>query len=64
MNSCVIFEIYHIESPTSPGNNEGGDDVGGQSIAALVGEIIGGILGMLIMIFCVSWYCYLWWYSD
>ena len=50
--------MYHIGPPTSLGNDDGGD--GGQSTAALVGEIIGAILGMLIMICCISWYCYLW----
>ena len=64
LNSCVIFEIYHIGPPTYPGNSEGGDSNGddddGQSTAAIIGETIGGILGMLIMICCISWYCYLW----
>ena len=58
------YLMYHIGPPNSPGNDNGGDgdddDGGGQSTAALVGEIIGGILGMLIMICCISWYCYLW----
>ena len=53
--------MYHIGPQNSPGNDDGGSgDDGGQSTAALVGEIIGGILPILIMICCISWYCYLW----
>ena len=57
------FLMYHIGPLTSSRNDDDDDDddddSGGQSTTALVGEIIGSIMGMLIMICCITWYCYL-----
>lgn len=58
--------LYQTDPPPrgTSGGGDDGDDDGGQSTGAIVAEVIGSIIGAILIIGCVSFCCYIFYNED